>query len=140
VVAVIAVAAFAVLGSVAGLSLARNIADASTSTAPVVNAAPQSPGTQEGSTNTAPVAPAMPAEFLNMMRMNVTFSAWSDSDILALGSTTCGMLDNGAAVGDLISMGAGRNLSPEDTGYVLGAAVFAYCPQHKPFLDELIGG
>jgi hypothetical protein len=77
--------------------------------------------------------------YLDAMRQRPAFRGFGDADLFALGASTCGRLDSGEALVKIWGSGGGRNLTVEDMGYVTGVTVVAYCTQHKPMLEKLIG-
>lgn len=83
--------------------------------------------------------PLMDEAFLQAMRDEPAFSTWADSDLFAAGESTCTVLDGGATVDDVLLHGMSLNLTPEDAGYLTGASIAAYCPQHAPLLSQWMG-
>lgn len=84
-------------------------------------------------------SPSVDPVFLGALRRRPAFAATGAGDLYVLGGATCAELDRGQGFIAVVADGGGRNLGPEDMGYLTGVSVMAYCPRHKPMLEQLIG-
>lgn len=53
------------------------------------------------------------------------------ADVVELGYSICGAFDNGANIGDVVSVGTNSGLAYEDTIVIAASAVVNFCPQHR---------
>lgn len=65
------------------------------------------------------------------------FAASPDSEVIALGTAACEALDLGATMSDFADEAIAAGTDPGDLGFILGAAVPTFCPEHT---DALPGG
>lgn len=61
-----------------------------------------------------------------------------DSLLLELGHNVCAAMDSGVPVLTVLQSGVDAGVAPYDAGYIVGAAVAAFCPQNLPALEEFI--
>lgn len=57
-----------------------------------------------------------------------------DVTLVTVAESTCLLLDSGGTLNDVFRTGQDSGLDPEMNGFITGAAIFAYCPQHKELL------
>jgi hypothetical protein len=112
---------------------------------PVVRTSTSEPGAAPRRTppaaprRTPGASPSVDQVFLGTMRQRAVFAGAGATDLYALGGAICAQLDRGRSFTAVVADGGGRNLGPEDMGYLTGVSVMAYCPRHKPMLEQLIG-
>jgi hypothetical protein len=63
------------------------------------------------------------------------YSQMGDSAMLQFGRTMCDSIDEGMTMGELAMMAVAENADAEMVGFILGAAVYAFCPENEWFLN-----
>lgn len=62
----------------------------------------------------------------------------SDQVLIAAGHATCTALDTGNSMTQVMLIAAtSGSLTPEEAGFVVGGAVYTWCPQYQPEIDKL---
>lgn len=92
-----------------------------------------------GSARAPGATPSVDPVYLGAMRQRLAFAGSDSAELYSMGGDTCAELDSGRDFGAVVGGGGGRGLEPEDVGYLVGVSVMAYCPRHKPMLEQLIG-
>jgi hypothetical protein len=54
----------------------------------------------------------------------------SDTTLVDFGKNSCAMFDAGYTIEDIFDIANDSGLDPELSGYVTGAAIATYCPEH----------
>lgn len=63
--------------------------------------------------------------------------------LIDFANTTCDLLDNGGTVGDVVGLIESGSSSPDEAemfGYVVGAGMQAFCPEHMEKMEEFFSG
>jgi len=62
------------------------------------------------------------------------YSQMGDSALLQFGRLACDSIDEGMTLAELAMMAVEAYADPEMVGFIVGAAVYAYCPENEWFL------
>ena len=66
---------------------------------------------------------------------HVEFEVLDDPDLIKMGHLTCELLDGGSSMLDLGMIAGDAGIGPEVSGYLTGAAITAFCPEHEDILE-----
>lgn len=63
-------------------------------------------------------------------------SAVDDEDIVDLGKSICTALDSGSSLLVVIGNGLDAGFTPEESGFITGASIGAFCPEYEDLVDN----
>ncbi|MFE5140339.1 DUF732 domain-containing protein [Streptomyces fagopyri] len=97
---------------------------------------PAKPHKPAADVSQAAMAQARQLAYLLTVRKKVpALAGTSDKRLLEVGHETCDSIDEGTSVLDIAATHqATLGIAPDDSGYVVGAAINGFCPEH---LDEI---
>lgn len=64
------------------------------------------------------------------------YSQMGDSALLQFGRLACDSIDEGMTMAELAMMAVEAYADPEMVGFIVGAAVYAFCPENEWFLTS----
>lgn len=98
-------------------------------------------GSDQRPTNTTAYVP--PAQSIDDLYLEVIYDEYpylytqmGDSALLQFGRLACDSIDEGMTLAELAMMAVEAYADPEMVGFIVGAAVYAYCPENEWFLTS----
>ena len=102
------------------------------------NSAPPTPPNNPVARHSAPVNTQSENDqvFVKTVRGQVSeLNGLSDKDLVDIGHGVCTDFDNGTTFQDEVTSMDGY-VSPYNAGYLIGASIGVYCPQHKDLVEQ----
>lgn len=60
------------------------------------------------------------------------------SELIQFGKLVCQAIDEGSTLADFALMAIDNDIDPEMLGFMMGAAVIAYCPENEWFINQYL--
>jgi len=58
------------------------------------------------------------------------------AELIQFGKLVCQAIDEGSTMADFAMMAVNNDVDPEMLGYIMGAAIVAFCPSNSWFMDQ----
>ena len=98
-------------------------------------------GGTERPVETAPYTP--PTQSMDELYLQTVYDEYpylytqmGDTQLLQFGSLVCDAIDEGMTIAELAMMAVDSYADPEMVGFIVGAAVVAFCPENEWFLSS----
>lgn len=105
---------------------------------PVVTVTQAAPDTVDDTLTTTPDLTESQKDdvFVKVVSDKFPIFSTARSELIALGHNVCGAFDRGVTKEKVLEIGLDNGLTPQQIGYIVGAGVQVYCPEHLDLFNN----